>query len=191
VPLRFDPGEAYQVDWSHDIVAIAGATTTVKVAHVRLCHSRMFFVAAYPRETQETVFDAHARAFAFFGGACVRGIYDNMSTAVDAVLIGKERKFNRRLLQIRNYCLVEPTSCTPAADWKKGQVENQVGLVRERFFTPRRRFASYEELNTWHCHVNVGWAAWSRGQSWRVDHAATWARVSWCQTLNASARITR
>jgi hypothetical protein len=24
----------------------------VKVAHVRLCHSRMFFVRAYPRETQ-------------------------------------------------------------------------------------------------------------------------------------------
>jgi hypothetical protein len=24
--------------------------------------------------------------------------------------------------------------------WEKGQVENQVGLVRERFFTPRLRF---------------------------------------------------
>jgi hypothetical protein len=28
-------------------------------------------------------------------------------------------------------------------------VENQVGLVRERFFTPRLRVASYEELNAW------------------------------------------
>jgi len=42
----------------------------VKVAHVRLCHSRMMFVRAYPRETQEMVFDAHDRAFAFFRGAC-------------------------------------------------------------------------------------------------------------------------
>ena len=33
--------------------------------------------------------------------------------------------------------------------WEKGQVENQVGLVRERFFTPRLRFKSYEELNAW------------------------------------------
>ncbi|MEA2737498.1 MAG: hypothetical protein QOH05_805 [Acetobacteraceae bacterium] len=41
------------------------ATVTVKVAHVRLCHSRMLFVRAYPRETQEMVFDAHDRAFAF------------------------------------------------------------------------------------------------------------------------------
>ena len=28
-------------------------------------------------------------------------------------------------------------------------VENQVGVVRERFFTPRLRVASYEELNAW------------------------------------------
>jgi hypothetical protein len=53
VPLSFSPGEAYQFDWSHEIVVIGGVTTTVKVAHVPLCHSQMFFVAAYPRETQE------------------------------------------------------------------------------------------------------------------------------------------
>ena len=53
MPLSFAPGEAYQFDWSHEVVLIDGATTTIKVAHVRLCHSRMFFVRAYPRETQE------------------------------------------------------------------------------------------------------------------------------------------
>jgi transposase len=65
IPLTFAPGEAYQFDWSHEIVLLNGVTVTVKVAHVRLCHSRMFFVRAYPRETQEMVFDAHDRAFAF------------------------------------------------------------------------------------------------------------------------------
>jgi hypothetical protein len=48
VPLSFAPGEAYQFDWSHEIVVMNGATTTVKVAHVRLCHSRMMFFRAYP-----------------------------------------------------------------------------------------------------------------------------------------------
>ena len=74
IPLSFAPGEAYQFDWSHEIVVLNGATTTVKVAHVRLCHSRMMFVRAYPRETQEMVLDAHDRAFAFFKGACQRGM---------------------------------------------------------------------------------------------------------------------
>ena len=149
VPLSFAPGEAYQFDWSHEIVLINGTTVTVKVAHVRLCHSRMLSVRAYPRESQEMVFDAHARAFVFFKGTCTRGIYDNMKTAVDTVFIGKERQYNRRFLRMCGHYLVEPTACTPAAGWEKCQVENQVGLVRERFFTPRLRVKSYEELNAW------------------------------------------
>ena len=149
VPLSFDPGEAYQFDWSHEVVLINGTTVTVKVAHVRLCHSRMLFVRAYPRESQEMVFDAHARAFAFFKGACTRGIYDNMKTAVEAIFVGKERQYNRRFLQMCGHYLVDPVACTPASGWEKGQVENQVGLVRERFFAPRIRVKSYEELNDW------------------------------------------
>jgi len=107
----------------------------------------MFVTRAYPRETQEMVFDAHDKAFAFFRGACTRGIYDNMKTAVEAVFMGKDRRYNRRFLQMCSHYLIEPTACTPASGWEKGQVENQVGLVRERFFTPRLRVKSYEELN--------------------------------------------
>ena len=149
VPLSFAPGEAYQFDWSHEIVVMNGVTITVKVAHMRLCHSRMFIARAYPRETQEMVFDAHERAFAFFKGACARGIYDNMKTAVDTIFIGKERQYNRRFLQMCSHHLVDPVACTPASGWEKGQVENQVGLVRERFFAPRLRVKSYDELNAW------------------------------------------
>jgi transposase len=147
IPLIFAPGEAYQFDWSHEIVVLAGATTRVKVAHIRLCHSRFFFLRAYPRESQEMVLDAHDRAFAFFGGACQRGIYDNMRTAVDAIFRGKERRFNRRFEQMCSHYLVEPVACTPGAGWEKGQVENQVGTARQRIFTPRLHFTDLEELN--------------------------------------------
>src|SRR5947199_305407 len=147
VPLSFAPGEAYQFDWSHEVVLLSGVTVIVKVAHVRLCHSRMLFVRAYPRETQEMVFDAHDRAFALFKGACGRGIYDNMKTAVETIFVGKQRLYNRRFLQMCSHYLVEPIACTPASGWEKGQVENQVGLVRERFFTPRLRFKNLDGLN--------------------------------------------
>jgi transposase len=149
IPLWFAPGEAYQFDWSHETVVLDGTTTEIKVAHVRLCHSRRFFIRAYPRETQEMVFDAHDHAFRFFGGACRRGIYDNMRTAVDAVFVGKERQFNRRFLQLCSHYLIDPTACTPRSGWEKGQVENQVGTSRERLFTPRLRFPGYGELNGW------------------------------------------
>ena len=104
------------------------------------------------------VFDAHDRAFAFFRGACRRGIYDNMKTAVETVFVGKDRQYNRRFLQMCSHHLVEPVACTPAAGWEKGQVENQVGLVRERFFTPRLRVKSYDELNAWLVDKCVVWA---------------------------------
>ena len=110
VPLSFAPGEAYQFDWSHEVVLLNGVTVTVKAAHVRLCHSRMLFVRTYPRETQEMVFDAHDRAFALFKGACQRGIYDNMKTAVETILVGKNRLYNRRFLQMCSHYLVDPVA---------------------------------------------------------------------------------
>lgn len=149
IPLLFRPGEAYQFDWSHEDVEIAGKPMRVKVAHMRLCWSRAPFVRAYPRESQEMVFDAHSRGFAFFGGVPMRGIYDNMKTAVTTVFTGKERVFNRRFLIMTDHYGVEPVACSPAAGWEKGQVENQVQTSRERLFKPRLRFASIEELNAW------------------------------------------
>ncbi len=158
VPLTFASGEAYQFDWSHEQLEIDGMPMTVKTAHMRLCHSRMVFCFGYPRETQEMVFDAHQRGFAFFGGSCGRGIYDNMKTAVNKVLRGKQRELNSRFEQMCTHYLVDPTLCTPAAGWEKGQVENQVHLVRTRFLSGRWRFGSLEEYNAWLLERAIGWA---------------------------------
>src|SRR3546814_8459705 len=57
-----------------------------------------------------------------------------------------------------SHYLVEPVACTPASGWEKGQVENQVGLIRERFFTPRLRVKSYDELNAWLMDQSVAYA---------------------------------
>ena len=147
IPQYFAPGEAYQFDFSHEHVELEGLNQVVKLAHLRLCHSRAFFLVAYPRESQEMVFDAHARAFRFFGGIPRRGIYDNLKPAVDAIFTGKERRYNRRFLVMCNHYLIEPTACTPASGWEKGQVENQVGNVREWLFTPKLRCKDLAELN--------------------------------------------
>jgi hypothetical protein len=96
------------------------------------------------------------RAFAFFGGSCRRGIYDNLKTVVTKILQGKDRLFNRRFQQLASHYLVEPVACTPAAGWEKGQVENQVSFLRRRVFTPRLQFADLTELNQWladRCHT--------------------------------------
>lgn len=149
VPLSFAPGEVCQFDWSHEHVELAGVMQTIKVAHFRLTFSRQMLVVAYPRETQEMVFDAHNRAFAFFGGVPQRMVYDNLKAVVETIFTGKERRFNRRFMVLANHYLFEPVACTPASGWEKGQVENQVGNIREWLFTPLARFASFEALNDW------------------------------------------
>lgn len=106
VPLAFAPGEACQFDWSHELVELGGVMQTVKVAHFRLAYSRQMFVVAYPRETQEMVFDAHNRAIAFFGGVPLRMIYDNLKTVVTTIFTGKEREFNRRFMVLANHYLL-------------------------------------------------------------------------------------
>jgi transposase len=147
IPQSFASGEAYPFDFSHEHVEIGGVDQVVKVAHVRLCYSRAFFLVAYPRESQEMVFDAHGKAFEFFGAVPRRGIYDNMKTAVDTIFVGRDRRYNRRFLVMCNHYLIEPTACTPASGWEKGQVENQVGNVREWLFTPKLRCGTLAELN--------------------------------------------
>lgn len=149
VPLAFAPGDACQFDWSHEHVILGGVPQVIKLAHFRLTHSRQMFLAAYPRESQEMVFDAHNRAFAFFGGVPNRMIYDNPKTIVESIFSGKARQFNRRFLALANHYLFEPVACTPASGWEKGQVENQVGNVREWLFAPIPRFATLADLNVW------------------------------------------
>src|ERR1700709_1128891 len=127
VPLAFAPGEVCQFDWSHEHVELAGVMQTIKVAHFRLTFSRQMFVVAYPRETQEMVFDAHNRAFAFFGGVPLRMVYDNLKAVVETIFTGKERLFNRRFMVLANHYLVDQVACQPASGEEKGQGENQGG----------------------------------------------------------------
>lgn len=149
VPLAFPAGETCQFDWSHETVELGGVVQTIKVAHFRLSYSRQMFVVAYPRETQEMVLDAHNQAFAYFGGVPKRMVYDNLKTVVDAIFAGKERRFNRRFMALANHYLFEPVACTPESGWEKGQVENQVGNIREWLFTPMAKFADFAALNAW------------------------------------------
>ena len=149
VPLVFALGDACQFDWSQEQVEIAGVLQNIKVAHFRMAYSRRMFVVAYPRERQEMLLEAHCCAFDYFGGVPARLIYDNLKTVVDAVLVGKARQFNRRFLTLANHYQFEPVACTPASGWEKGQVENQVGNIREWLFTPLARFESFAALNAW------------------------------------------
>ena len=62
VPLVFQPGEAFQFDWSEDWAILGGERTKLQVAHFKLSHSRAFIVRAYLLQTHEMLFDADYNA---------------------------------------------------------------------------------------------------------------------------------
>ncbi len=134
-PLHFDPGDAFQFDWSEDFAVLGGERTKLQMAHIKLSHSRAFLLRAYPLQTHDlshrartdgatmaSMFDAHWHAFRVFGGVPGRGIYDSEAgppsvrgpatkTAVDRVGRGKERQINMRFLAMTNHYVYEPEFC--------------------------------------------------------------------------------
>mgnify|MGYP002787626892 FL=1 len=151
VPLSFEPGEAFQFDWSCEYLFIGGLRRRLEVAHTKLAASRAFCLVAYYSQAHEMLFDAHARAFALFGGVPRRGIYDNMRTAVDKVGQGKQRSVNARFEAMTGHYLFEPEFCNRAAGWEKGVVEKNVQDRRKDIWreASERRWGSLDELN---CH---------------------------------------
>ena len=149
VPLTFEPGEAFQFDWSEDWAIIGNERTKLQVAHTKLSYSRAFIVRAYLLQTHEMLFDAHNHAFRVLGGIPRRGIYDNMKTSIDKVGPGKERDVDARLLAMASHYRFELEFCNPASGWEKGQVEKNVQDTRHRLWQPTPRFPSLDALNDW------------------------------------------
>lgn len=149
VPLIFEPGEAFQFDWSEDCASIKGVKTKLQVAHTKLSCSRAFILRAYLTQSHEMLFDAHTQAFRVLGGVAERGIYDNMKTAVDKIGRGKERTVNKRFQAMVGHYLFEPEFCNRASGWEKGQVEKDVQDSRHRLWHDAPDFESLEALNAW------------------------------------------
>jgi transposase len=151
VPLSFEPGEAFQFDWSEEGLVIGGIYRRLQVSHMKLCASRAFWLVAYPSQGHEMLFDAHTRSFAALGGVPRRGIYDNMKTAVDKVQKGKGRVVNARFTILCAHYLFDPDFCNVASGWEKGVFEKNVQDSRRRIWVEAqaRQFGSFAELNAW------------------------------------------
>ena len=151
VPLKFQLGEAFQFDWSTEYAFVGGLRRRLDLAHTKLCASRAFWLTAYPTQSHEMLFDAHARAFAAFGGIPTRGIYDNMKTAVDKVGRGKARTINARFEAMSSHYLFEPEFCNVASGWEKGIVEKNVQDQRRQIWREamETRWSDLDALNDW------------------------------------------
>ncbi len=146
-PLQFDPGEEAQVDWGEAWFHLNGVPTKALLFCMRLCHSKVSFVRAYRRQTQEALLDGHVRAFEFFGGVPRRTAYDNLRTVVISVGKGQDRRLTKRFVELRSHYLFTTRFCNVASGNEKGHVENLVKHAQRTLMTPLPECTSFDELN--------------------------------------------
>jgi transposase len=157
LPLEFDPGVDGQVDWGEAWVEMGGERVEVQLFVLRLCYSRKVFSMAFPTQRQEAFFAGHVAAFAYLGGVPHRLSYDNLKTAVQRILTGRNREEQAAFITFRSHYLFESRFCTPGEGHEKGGVESAVGYVRRNFLSPLPQVASFSELNAHllaHCQAD-------------------------------------
>jgi transposase len=147
LPLCFAPGEEAQVDWGEATVIENGVERKVQLFCMKFCHSHAVFVRAYERANLESFLDGHVRAFAHFGGVPKRIAYDNLKSAVVFVGRGRERKLNRRFMELRSWYLFDSRFCNVAKGNEKGHVENLVKRSQRTFLTPLPEIQDLDALN--------------------------------------------
>jgi transposase len=148
VPQIHLPGQEAEVDWGEAVVVLRGRREKVGLFYLRSCHAGAAFVGVYPRQTQQAFLEAHAEAFAFFGGVFQTVRYDNLSSAVKLVLRGRRRIETDRFVALRSHYLFASqfTLAGRAGAHEKGGVEGEVGRFRRRHLVPVPRVGSWAEL---------------------------------------------
>jgi hypothetical protein len=112
-----------------------------------LPYSDAFFVQVYERECTEVYWEAHRRAFEYFGGVPVRISYDNTSVLVRLIAGTRERKLSQAFLQLKSHYLFDHRFCNVGRGNEKGVVEGMVKYARQNFMVPIPSIRDLDELN--------------------------------------------
>lgn len=147
IPLEPECGKEAEVDWGSADAIIAGEEVRLKFFCMRSKYSGKHFIRFYPCERQQAFFDGHMRGFDFFGGVFAGIVYDNLSTAVQKVLRGKERVEQEAFRRMHGYYNFSPRFCNVASGHEKGGVEGLVGFARRNYMVPVPKAESLEDLN--------------------------------------------
>lgn len=147
IPCEPTLGGEAEVDWGTCHAIIDGQSVKLKHFCMRSKYSGKHFVCCYPCERQQALFDGHMQAFSFFGGIFPVLIYDNLTTAVQRVYLGKKRDLQQSYEKFVGYYNFTPRFCNPGEGHEKGGVEGLVGYARRNYMVPVPRAESLEALN--------------------------------------------
>jgi len=148
IPSDPELGREAEADWGNCQAILADEPTKLKMFCMRSKASGMHLVQCYPCERQQALFEGHIQAFAFFDGIFPVLIYDNLTTAVEKVFRGKDRRLQESFARFKAYYTFSPRFCNIGQGHEKGGVEGLVGYARRNYLVPVPQAASLAELNS-------------------------------------------
>lgn len=137
-------GEEAEVDFGEATIILAGEPTKVHLFHLRLSASGKAVTLAFLSPDQTAFLEGHVIALARLGGVAGRIRYDNLTSAVKEVLVGRDRTETDRFIALRSHYGFDAFYCEPgeAGAHEKGGVEGEVGRFRRRHLVPVPKVAS-------------------------------------------------
>ena len=147
VPQDYGWGEEAQVDWYEAYALLGGERVKVQVFAMRSMKSGGAFHRAYLHATQQAFFEAHERAFAYFGGVFRLLRYDNLASAVTKVFRGHTREEHTRFIEFRSHWQFRAEFCNAGQPQEKGGVEGEGGYFRRNHLAPVPEAGDLEALN--------------------------------------------
>jgi transposase len=150
VPQTHEPGAEAEVDFADLWVYLADELTKCFLFTLRLSCSGLGVHRAFRTQGQEAFLEGHEYAFDRIGGVPYRQIrYDNLRSAVQRVLFGRNRVESVRWQQFRAHYGFTSWYCIPGQEGahEKGGVEGDGGRFRRNHLVPVPRVGSMAELN--------------------------------------------
>lgn len=147
VRLIYTPGDQVQLDFKDVLAIIDGKEVELHMFVARLSYSTMCFARCYFTEDRPALFDGIVSSCVRFYGIPREGIFDNATTAVKRVLLGRNRELNTEFAALCGSLALKMNFAAPAKGNEKGGVEGIHGYIEDNFFRPMPAYQSLEELN--------------------------------------------
>jgi transposase len=150
VPQTHEPGADAEVDFADLWIYLLGELIKCFLFTLRLSFSGRAVHRVFRTQGQEAFLEGHVYAFDHLGGVPHGQIrYDNLKSAVQRVLFGRNRIESVRWQQFRSHYGFESFYCIPGREGahEKGGVEGDGGRFRRNHLVPVPRVNSIAELN--------------------------------------------
>ena len=149
VPQEHPPGAEAEVDFADLWIDLRGARTKVFLFTLRLSCSGKAVHRAFASQGQESFLEGHAHAFTELGVPTDKIRYDNLKSAVQRVLFGRNRTESDRWITFRSWAGFDAFYCQPGQEGahEKGGVEGEGGRFRRTHLVPVPQVDSLVELN--------------------------------------------